>query len=198
MKYCPDCGEERPISEFGKKLKYCKLHTNLRQKQYYRDNPEIVKKHRVVTGKWAKDNREKMAASAKKWYAANKERVFAQKRERYRRDPQYVLTRIARSRLYAALKGKKKVGSAVKDMGCTVDQFRLYLESKFYNGMTWENRNELWVIDHSKPLADFDLTDREQFIKAVHYTNSQPLTIEDHLKKTAAELLERAKRIPID
>ena len=65
-----------------------------------------------------------------------------------------------------------------------VAELRDYLESKFQPGMTWDNwTTNGWHIDHIKPLASFDLTDREQFLRACHYTNLQPLWAIDNLKK---------------
>jgi hypothetical protein len=58
-------------------------------------------------------------------------------------------------------------------------------------GMTWDNWGKIWELDHIVPLWKFDLTNREQFLKADNYTNLQPLTIEDHKKKTANEATER-------
>jgi hypothetical protein len=50
--------------------------------------------------------------------------------------------------------------------------------------MTWDNWGEVWELDHIEELHTFDLTDRDQFLEACHYTNMQPLTIPDHIKKT--------------
>lgn len=69
-----------------------------------------------------------------------------------------------------------KAGSAVRDLGCTTEELRAYLEAQFRLGMSWDNYGKGgWEIDHITPLASFDLTDREQFLKACHYTNLQPL-----------------------
>ena len=88
-------------------------------------------------------------------------------------------------RLYNALKNNHKTGSAVKDLGCTIEQFKVYLESKFTKGMNWDNYGlHSWHIDHVKPLSSFDLTDKEQFKKACHYTNLQPLWAKDNLIKS--------------
>lgn len=50
--------------------------------------------------------------------------------------------------------------------------------------MTWENRGMFgWHIDHIIPLSLFNLTDRNDFLNACHYTNLQPLWSLDNLKK---------------
>ena len=89
-----------------------------------------------------------------------------------------------RSRLYNAINRNYKNGSAVKDLGCSIDEFKIYLESKFSPGMTWENWSKFgWHIDHIVPLINFDLAEREQFLKACHYTNLQPLWWNENLTK---------------
>jgi hypothetical protein len=102
-------------------------------------------------------------------------------------DPTLKLVRNLRVRLWDAIKHNFKAGSAVRDLGCSIQFLKQYIEKKFYNGMTWDNWNEIWELDHIKELHTFDLTDREQFLEAVHYTNLQPLLIADHLKKTLRE-----------
>ena len=94
----------------------------------------------------------------------------------------YKLAYSIRSRVRAVLVNKRKSGSAVKDLGCTVEELVVYLESKFKTGMSWDRRSE-WHIDHIRPLVSFDLEDREQFLQACHYTNLQPLWAKDNLSK---------------
>ena len=45
------------------------------------------------------------------------------------------------------MQGKRKAGSAVKDLGCTLMELMDHLESKFQDGMNLENYGE-WHIDH--------------------------------------------------
>lgn len=112
-----------------------------------------------------------------------------EKRKAYRHGN--VNTRLAiglRSRLYQAMKNDFKVGSAVGDLGCSIEELRQRLESRFTVGMSWANYGQgknKWNIDHIVALANFDLSDREQFLKACHYTNLQPLWQPDNLKKGA-------------
>lgn len=94
------------------------------------------------------------------------------------------LKRNLRTRLYGALKGNYKAGSAVSDLGCTVEELKKHLEYQFKPGMDWDNHTkDGWHIDHIKPLASFDLTDSIQFKEACHYTNLQPLWAFENLRK---------------
>lgn len=107
-------------------------------------------------------------------------------RERRENDIQFRLSGNIRARIRLAVRKGQKAGSAVSDLGCTVEELKKYLEAKFQPGMTWENWGRKgWHIDHIIPLASFDLTDREQFLKACHYTNLQPLWADQNLVKGA-------------
>lgn len=40
-----------------------------------------------------------------------------------------------------------------------------------------------WHIDHVVPLSSFDLSDPEQFRRAVHFSNLQPLWQDENVRK---------------
>jgi hypothetical protein len=67
-------------------------------------------------------------------------------------------------------------------LGCSKQDFILYFQAKFKEGMTWENHGE-WHIDHIKPCASFNLLDEEEQKKCFHYTNLQPLWASENLSK---------------
>jgi hypothetical protein len=77
----------------------------------------------------------------------------------------------------------KKTMRSVELLGCSIDNFRKHLESKFLEGMSWNNYGE-WHIDHIIPCSLFDLTNINEQKKCFHYTNQQPLWKLDNLRKT--------------
>jgi len=159
-------------------------------RHWRKNNPEKAKAGRQD---WYERNKEKEIIKAQKWNKANLQKANASNRkyvknsnyyvERYQNDVNFRLKVILRSRLLQSINTNAKSGSAVTDLGCSIDELKKYLESKFQPGMTWENIGE-WHIDHVKPLSQFDLTIREQFLEACHYTNLQPLWAADNLKKS--------------
>lgn len=89
-----------------------------------------------------------------------------------------------RIRLCSAIRNNAKSGSAVRDLGCSIASFKQWIEQQFKPGMSWSNWGS-WHLDHKRPLKSFDLTDREQFLLAAHYTNYQPLWAEENLRKSS-------------
>ena len=131
---------------------------------------------------WMKTNPEKQKEYNSRSYARNKKAQIARKKYRYQNDPVFRIRHTLRNRLYCAIKRGTKVGSAIKDLGCSIQELKLYLESKFKVGMSWTNYGE-WHIDHIVPLNSFDLTNENHIKTVCHYTNLQPLWAQDNIKK---------------
>ena len=133
---------------------------------------------------WAALNKDKIKVNSKNYRENNKDHV-KQYRKNYMANS--IKERVAhnlRSRLHDALNGKVKFGSAVKDLGCSVEFLKTYLESKFDKNMTWKNYGvKGWHIDHIKPISSFDLSNKEQLKIACHHTNLQPMWWKDNLVK---------------
>ncbi len=121
-----------------------------------------------------------------KKYGKDKTKLYAWKANYNRTNTNDKLASRLRSRMWSALQsqGGTKERSSVKELGCTIEQLKFYLESKFTDGMNWGNQG-MWHIDHCRPLSSFDLTDPEEYAKACHYTNLQPLWAKDNLEKGA-------------
>jgi hypothetical protein len=157
-------------------------------KQYYKNNKKEVSEYKI---KYYIKNKEYISKCIKKNYQANKNKINRAKIERGHTDINYKIAVNLRKRLNTAIKNKKKVGSAVNDIGCSIEFLKQYLASKFYPNketkemMTWENYGKPWHIDHIIPLSSFNLVDKEQFLKACHYTNLQPMWAKENLSKGA-------------
>jgi len=163
-------------------------------KKWYKKNKDIKL---IQNKKWQDANPDKLAQMSKDWYLKNKERANKtrkewmlknkekmtarrreQRRERKRVDVQYKMKESLRSYFYSLVKKEYKFSSVLILLGMEIKEFKLYLESLFEPGMTWENWGNgegKWNIDHILPCASFDLTDPEQQKKCFHYTNLQPL-----------------------
>ncbi len=159
---------------------------SLAQRKTYRE----ANKEKILAQKLAyrEANRDELRKKAIAYYQENREAITSKttKRVRARRQSDIVfrLRKQLRSRVYCAIKGNFKSGSAVRDLGCSIEYLKAYLEGQFEPGMSWDNWGRHgWHIDHIHPLASFDLTDPEQFKQAVHYTNLQPLWAKDNLEK---------------
>lgn len=149
---------------------------------YYKTNKDKIRSRQKI---YNQVNKNKLQEYFKKYFQENKLKVYNYINDRLKIDPQYKLSLSLRRRLRCALKGNYRSGSAIKDLGCSIDELKVYLESKFLPGMSWDNWTyDGWHIDHIKPLASFDLTDRNQLLQACHYTNLQPLWAKDNIAKS--------------
>ena len=164
--------------------------SNIEQRKFYEKSYYLTNKSKRMScgKKWRKNNEDKVKEYNKKYREENKNKLKIYRnsyvKKRTNDDVQFKLSRNLRNRLNNALKNNQKVGSAVNDLGCTIEELKQYLESKFQPGMTWDNWNKNgWHIDHIKPLASFDLTDRKQLLEVCHYTNLQPLWAKDNIIK---------------
>jgi len=158
------------------------------QRAYYKRNSYKIKK---VNAKYRKNNVVQIRVMFVKYRENNAEKINTRTRNRYHNDEQYKLAHSLRTYINLAVKSDQKAGSAVRDLGCSIEFLKEYLESQFYSHsitgkeMTWDSRGSgpgTWQIHHIKFLSSFDLTIREQFLIACHHTNLQPLWYEDHVE----------------
>lgn len=171
-------------------------------KRNFKHGKSKTKEYKAKHDKKYRDkNKEKLSLKHKEYYQNNKEefliyqkqysknnndKICNHRKNRIETDLNFKIKCTLRTRIHGAIKGSFKAGSTISDLGCTVEFFKQYIELKFQSGMTWDNWEKCgWHLDHIIPLSSFDLTDREQFLKAAHYTNYQPLWAKDNLAKGA-------------
>lgn len=154
------------------------------QNKYVCNNPEKIKATRKASYIKHKNSRVK---KLKEWLDKNpeKRKQYKQNERRKNKTNKSLFLRHSISNsIRNALRNKnlKKSSCSEKLLGCSVAQYRQYLESLFEGWMSWNNWGKhkddgikRWNIDHIIPLSHFDLNDTEQQKKAFHYTNTRPL-----------------------
>lgn len=178
---CAECHKEYQ-KEYREKRKE---KTRLDNKEYRTANKAAIKEQRAG---YRAANKEKIAASAKINWDINGAKYSAKgykrKVERLKTDIAFKLQETIRSRITMAIKGSVKRGSAIKLLGCSIEDFKVYIEKQFEPGMTWDNWSlKGWHLDHIKPIKDFDLSDAAQLAEVCHYTNMRPLWAKANLAR---------------
>lgn len=165
-----------------------------RNKRWADANPERVK---AINAKFKKDNPDKLKVWFNNWRSRSrehekqyrkdnasrlKENGLKWKNMKYKTDPLFRLQAILRSSIIQTfrLRGHKKSGKTIDILGCTFEEFKAYIESKFEPWMTWENQglyngtcNFGWDLDHI--IAASTAMTKEDVIRLNHFTNFQPL-----------------------
>lgn len=153
----------------------------MKQQEYKLKNKDKIKES---TKNYRISNKEKRKEQQKRYRKSHKKLIQEKLNKRRLEDINYRITTNLRSRLSKAIKLNYKRGSAVKDLGCSVEKFKLWIEMQWQEGMNWDNwTKDGWHLDHIIPLCKFNLENREELLKACHYTNIQPMWAEENLTK---------------
>ena len=97
--------------------------------------------------------------------------------------PSARLRKTVMNRIWSAMKSQRVNGvGSFSLVGCPVGFLRSYIEGKFERGMTWENYGE-WHVDHIRPCASFDLSDKEQVLQCFNWRNLQPMWASENISK---------------
>lgn len=177
----------------------------IRKRKWFKANPEIIKKSRIrnkhskkISDKkyadknknkvnnykksWALDNPDKVKLAKLKYNEANKDKRAKKERERKQTDSLYKLKCNIRISIGASIRrrGFNKTSKTEIILGCSIKEFKIYLESKFESWMNWDNYGKYngesdygWDIDHIKPIAL--AINESMVIELNHYSNLQPL-----------------------
>jgi hypothetical protein len=164
---------------------------NKKHKQTISDErKEYLIQYRLTNNETLKDKakiyREKTKEKRNEWVNDNKENLKKYYRE-YKQNKRnnntlYKLKCNIQSLIYYRLKNNNitKDKRTEEILGCSIGEFKLYLESKFESWMTWGNYglyngnlNYGWDIDHI--IAIVKAKDKGEVVKFNHFTNLQPL-----------------------
>lgn len=138
---------------------------------------------------FTKEQKDRMAYIQKEWRKNNKDHINQRNKnyikKRKETDPLFKLKCNIKRVINSSIKNKgyTKESRTHEILGCSYEDFKIHLESKFESWMNWDNYgnpkdglyepNKTWDIDHIKPISSFN-TEKE-LLELNHYTNLQPL-----------------------
>ena len=169
--------------------------TRARNNIYYKNNLEYKANQIKKTQQRRKDKPLECARVRRRYYlkvekiknSLPQNRIQRQEKwaERYYSDKLFKIKEILKSRLRRILKQKnvRKPLAFRKAFGISFEEFKKYIENQFVKGMNWNNYGK-WHLDHIVPLSFFNLSNLEEYKKANHYSNFQPLWAKENLKKS--------------
>lgn len=187
--------------------RYCKLCAINHSKEYYEKNKEkISSKHKNYKLEYNKEyrekNKEKEKERFKKYYYNNLDKIKERRKLYYDNnlDKIKLSTQLSRQKNKEKNKEKNihiiawrtllnnslkrfntnKKGQTIELLGYSAQDLKEYLESKFLEGMSWDNRSE-WHIDHIIPVSSFDKSEKMSVVNSLD--NLQPLWAKDNLSK---------------
>lgn len=184
-KECRKCREVKLLSDFYSYDKTrCKECRRKYERVYRFQHREVILRRQ--RDYWDTRYRGRYTEKQTAWKSRNRERTKACRKARRATNPNVVIRSRLRSRLNHYLNGTSK--SVTREMrrllGCSVNDFRIYIESQFEPGMSWSNYGlKGWHIDHILPCALFDLTRAAHRKICFHFSNMQPLWAGDNLRK---------------
>ncbi len=157
------------------------------QQEYVENNKDKIKqRQQEYQKKYREENKDEIKQQQKKYREENKDKnkEYHKKyvKNRIKTDPLFKLKLSIRSSILISFKrnGFKKLSQTEIILGCSFEEFKVYLESKFEPWMNWDNKglyngtaNYGWDIDHKTPSSSGKT--QEEVLKLNHYTNLQPL-----------------------
>jgi hypothetical protein len=188
VKLCSKCGVEKNTTNFHKDSRRLDgLYSSCKEckSEYYNSNRDKINTRKKIN---RQNNLEKSREWEKLNRIKNKSAIRISHRnyrnKKYKTDILFRIKRVVNSAIRNTMKDLKQTKNrkTLSILGCSSEELKIYLESKFKDGMSWDNYGE-WHIDHKIPLATAK-TENDVY-KLNHYTNLQPLWAIDNLKKGA-------------
>lgn len=149
-----------------------------RRSDYYNNNKEKIK-DRLKANESTRKEKRKVYTENNKDKINEYQRIYLKNRRKV--DPLFKLSCNISSLIRQLFKNNGfKKGKTIDIIGCSFDNFKLHLESKFESWMNWENYglyngdfNYGWDIDHVIPTSS--AKNEEELINLNNYSNMQPL-----------------------
>lgn len=187
--YCKSCESKRRKNQWANKTKEQKEKALEYNRMYYKKTGSKYYNPKKLSDEEKKDRSKKSLRryynikSNNKKYKEYREKVNNYTSKRRLNDETYCIRQRISTSIALSLKrkGYAKHSNVYKILGCEYIFFKEYIENKFTDGMSWENRDK-WHLDHIIPVAS--AKNEEEIILLNHYLNFQPLWACDNMSKS--------------
>lgn len=193
-KHCSKCDTWKSLAEYNRQAsswdmlsRMCRL-CYIEYKRVKRETDSKYKRSDELYRESYKESGRRREVSQLRYERKREEIINKCKKynkKRYQEDPYFRTIFLTRSRMSRILR-ERNIGNKNKYydlLGCTKNEFIIYFEKLFTEGMSWELMGKYIHVDHIRPCCAFDLTDEDELKKCFHYTNLQPLWAKDNLSK---------------
>lgn len=207
-KKCTQCQIEKEISDFSfrnstqryqSECKACENERNrkykiknkekidTKNKEYRKQNKELIKKR---DKNYRLKNKDKIKELNKIYRIKNKTNRNLKSKLRKQKDPLFKLRDNIGKLILKTFKQKscKKSNKTTDILGCSIPEFKIYIEKQFESWMNWGNHGrynpnkQTWQLDHIIPISL--ATTKESIMRLNHYTNFQPMEAMKNLLKS--------------
>jgi hypothetical protein len=186
-KVCSKCNIKKDVTEFYSGRKKCKDCYSLQKKVYREEHKDVINEKRREQ---YYDNHEEEKERSRRWKKNNPDKVIEYNKE-YKKtyeknrigiDPLYRVERSVRNLIKCSLYQRKftKNSRTFEILGCSYQEFREHIESRFEDWMNWDNYGLYngkekygWEYDHIVPLSSAEC--EEDIYRLNHHSNIQPL-----------------------
>lgn len=168
MKKCCKCSTNQELINFGKRI---------RNKDRLDDTCKNCRKLYYI------NNRNMILSKEREYRSNNLNKISTYMRNRRSSDPIFKFKDSVSSCIRSSFNrlNLKKSKQLEYILGCTMDEFKTYIISKFKDGMTIENHG-LWEFDHIIPISSAHTV--EEVLELNKYTNFQPLWMVENRNKS--------------
>ena len=191
MKVCLNCGQEKSLNSFFKDksskdgLKYkCKDCIKVYRNSYNSENKDKIQEYYLqnksqickFSAQYYEKHKIKHKHRGDLWKSQNKDKIRGyENKYRLKKKVWFKIKNSISCRIWGLLKGNSKPFRTETYLGCSIDYYKVYLESLFLPEMNWDNYGTIWEIDHIVPCINFNIEVEDEMLKCFHYSNTQPL-----------------------
>jgi hypothetical protein len=197
-KLCKKCSIIKPVEDFYKCSKHsdglqyqCKECDSIKRKERWNLNKED---EAIKNKVYYQNNKDRCNQYSSTYFQKNKDKLIQQRKDRRQNSVKEKLIHnyrgIISSSFKRALDGKSvKRCKSLEILGCSMEEFILYIESYFTDDMDWSNYGaclesdcRVWNLDHTYPISLAET--EEEILKLNHYTNFKPMWAVENIRKS--------------